>query len=141
MFTKKLRDDGVNQWTLLTYSFGIGALALLPFQLSQPPLQITDRSAVAAFAGYVLIAAIAGYGAYTAALRYLQASVASILALTEVPFATGFAFIFLGERMNWLQILGALAVVGGVALLATGERSAAPGGGLATEQPRSGRRP
>ena len=66
----------VNQWTLLTYSFGIGALALLPFQLSQPPLQITDRSAVAAFAGYVLIAAIAGYGAYTAALRYLQASVA-----------------------------------------------------------------
>ena len=39
-----------------------------------------------------------------------------------MPFAAGFAFIFLGERMNWLQALGALAVVGGVALLATGGR-------------------
>ena len=120
LFTKKLTTDGVNQWTILVYSFGFAALALLPFQFSQPPVEVTAWTSVAAFAGLVLITTIAGYGAYAGALRHLQASVASILALTEVPFAAGFAYVFLGERMNGLQILGALAIVGGVVLLAAG---------------------
>ncbi len=118
LFTKKLTADGVNPWTILVYSFGFAALSLLPFQFSQPAIRITASTSVAAFAGLVLITTIAGYGAYTSALRHLQASVASIVALTEVPFAAGFAFVFLGERMNGLQILGALAIVGGVLLLA-----------------------
>jgi drug/metabolite transporter (DMT)-like permease len=62
LFTKKLADDGVNQWTILVYSFGFAALALLPFQFSQPRLQIADRSAVAAFVGLVLIQQSQGMG-------------------------------------------------------------------------------
>lgn len=118
LFTKKLTTDGLNQWTILVYGFGFAALALLPFQFSQPPVEIGAWTSVASFAGLVLITTIAGYGAYAWALRHLQASVASILALTEVPFASGLAFIFLGERMNGVQILGALAILGGVVLLA-----------------------
>jgi len=118
LFTKKLTADGLNQWTILLYGFGFATLALLPFQFSQPPVEISSWTSVAAFVGLVLITTIAGYGAYAWALRHLQASVASILALTEVPFASGLAFVFLGERMNGVQILGALAIVGGVVLLA-----------------------
>ena len=103
---------------LVAPGIGLG-LALLPFQFSQPPVEINAWRPVAAFAGLVLITTIAGYGAYAWALRHLQASVASILALTEVPFASLFAFLLLGERMSWLQVLGALAILGGVVLLAT----------------------
>ena len=118
LFTKKLTADGLNQWTILVYGFGFAALALLPFQFSQPPVEIAAWASVASFTGLVLITTIAGYGVYAWALRHLQASVASILALAEVPFASGLAFVFLGERMNGVQILGALAIVGGVVLLA-----------------------
>lgn len=133
LFTKKLTTDGVNQWTILVYSFGFAALALLPFQFSQPAIEISSWTPVAAFAGLVLVTTIAGYGAYAWALRHLQASVASILALTEVPFASGFAFLLLGERMSLLQVLGALAIVGGVVLLATAR---APAEALGDKPPR-----
>lgn len=120
LFTKKLRSDGLNQWTILMYSYVFAALALLSFQLGQPSPQITGWSTVGAFVGLILITTIAGYGVYTFALQKTQASVASILALTEVPFAATFAYIFLGERMSWFQVLGALFIVGGVALLTVG---------------------
>ena len=99
------------------YSFGFAALALLPFQIGRPlPTQVSG-AAVAAFAGLVLFTTIAGYGAYTLALRHLQASVASILAMSEVLFAAFFGYVLLGERMNGWQILGALVIIGAVVLL------------------------
>ena len=120
LFTKKLTDNGVNAWTILLYSFGFAALALLPLQATQPPVDITSWAPVASFIALVLITTIAGYALYALALRHLQASIASILALVEVPFAAAFAFVFLGERMNPVQILGAVAVLAGVLLTATG---------------------
>ncbi|MCU0506937.1 MAG: DMT family transporter [Anaerolineae bacterium] len=118
LFTKKLTDNGVNAWTILVYSFGFAALALLPLQLGQPPLSLTGWQPLAFFAGLVLITTIAGYALYSLSLRHLQASIAAILALVEVPFAAAFAFVFLGERMNAIQIAGALAVLAGVLLIA-----------------------
>lgn len=120
LFTKKLTDNGVNAWTILVYSFAFAALALLPFQFSQPWPAIESWQPVAAFIALVLITTIAGYAFYAMALRHLQASVASIIALVEVPFAAVFAYFLLGERMNPVQILGAVVVVSGVLLSATG---------------------
>jgi len=120
LFTKKLTDNGVNAWTILVYSFAFAALALLPFQFGQPRPAVESWQPVAAFIALVLITTIAGYAFYAMALRYLQASVASIIALVEVPFATVFAYFLLGERMNLTQILGAVAVLAGVLLSATG---------------------
>jgi drug/metabolite transporter (DMT)-like permease len=116
LFAKKLSGD-YNPFVILIYSFGFAALALLPFQFSRPlPTQVSGE-AVAAFAGLVLFTTIAGYGAYTLALRHLQASVASILAMSEVLFAAFFAYVLLGERMNGWQILGAAVIIGAVVLL------------------------
>lgn len=125
LFAKKLTGD-YNPFVILMYSFGFAALALLPFQIGRPlPAQVSGV-AIAAFAGLVLFTTIAGYGAYTLGLRHLQASVASILAMSEVPFATFFGYVVLGERLNGWQILGALVIISAVVLLSVHVRPERP---------------
>lgn len=115
---------GYNPWTVLVYAFAFAALALLPFQFGRPLPQPVGPQAYAAFAALVLIPTIAGYTLYTLGLRHLQASVASITAMAEVPFAAFNGYVFLGERLGALQALGALIVMGGVALLSWRPRRA-----------------
>ncbi len=118
LFSKKLTGS-YHSFVILIYSFGSAALALLPFQIGRPlPAQISGP-AIAAFVALVFITTIAGYGTYMLGLRYLQASVASIVATSEVPFGTLFAYVFLGERMGVWQVAGALTVMGAVALLSS----------------------
>ena len=116
LFTKKLSGH-YNSWTILMYAFGFAALALLPFQFGRPLPNPAGWQAYASFAALVLIPTIGGYTFYTLGLRHLQASVASITAMAEVPFAAFNGYVFLGERLDALQALGALIVMGGVALL------------------------
>jgi drug/metabolite transporter (DMT)-like permease len=108
---------GYNSWTILVYAFGFAALALLPFQFGRPLPQPAGWQAYGAFAALVLIPTIGGYTLYTLGLRHLQASVASIAAMAEVPFAAFNGYVFLDERLDALQAWGALIVMGGVALL------------------------
>lgn len=124
LFAKKLTGH-YNSFVIIMYSFGFAALALLPFQIGRPiPVQISGL-AITAFAGLVLLTTIAGYASYTLALRSLQASVASIVAMAEVPFASFFGYAILGERLGPWQIMGALAVIGGVMLLSQRPQSRA----------------
>jgi len=51
--------------------------------------------------------------------------VASITATTEVPFAAIMAYIFLNERLNLYQIMGALCVIAGVILVSLPRRTSA----------------
>ena len=60
---------------------------------------------------------IAPFSTYTFALGRLQASVASILAMAEIPIVAVYAYFLLDERLTASQILGAVLVVGGVLLL------------------------
>jgi len=121
LFSKKLTGR-YNSFVILVYSFGFAALALLPFQFGRAlPAHISEL-AIATFAGLVILTTITGYGVYMLGLRHLQASVASIVAMSEVPFAAFFGYVFLGERLGVWQVLGALAVVGGVVLLSLRSR-------------------
>jgi DME family drug/metabolite transporter len=133
LFAKKLAGrpgphgsarTGYNSWTILMYAFGFAALALLPFQFGRPLPQPSSWQAYGAFAALVLIPTIGGYTLYTLGLQRLQASIASIAAMSEVPFATFNGYVFLGERLDALQALGALIVMGGVALLSWRPRRA-----------------
>jgi DME family drug/metabolite transporter len=125
LFAKKLTGlpgphgarAGYNPWTILMYGFGFAALALLPFQFGRPLPNPGSWQAYGSFAALVLIPTIAGYTLYTLGLRHLQASIASITAMAEVPFAAFNGYVFLGERLGVLQALGALIVMGGVAIL------------------------
>ncbi|PWH17485.1 MAG: hypothetical protein DDG58_07975, partial [Ardenticatenia bacterium] len=67
---------------------------------------------------------------YTAGVRRLPVSVASIVAMTEVPFAALVSFFTLGERLDGWQALGAAAIVMAVVILTglpTGQRPALDG--------------
>ena len=106
-------------WTVLTYGFGFGTLALLPFQFGTVPPWPVPAETWIWFAALVLGATIAPFGAYLAGLRRLPVSVASILAASEVVFGSLIGYLLFGERLQGWQFLGAGLVAAGVALIAT----------------------
>lgn len=116
LFGKKVRAT-YNPFTTLTYAFAFGALTLLPFQFFTPQPWPVPASAVLWFAALIGLATITSFVSYTYALGRLPASVASILAMSEIAFVAIYAYVLLGERLTASQILGAALVVGGVLLL------------------------
>jgi DME family drug/metabolite transporter len=116
LFGKKVRER-YNPATALTYAFGFGALVLLPLQFFTPQPWSASSSSLLWFAGLIIVATIVPFSVYIFALGRLPASVASILAMSEIAFVAVYAYVLLGERLTASQILGAVLVVGGVFLL------------------------
>jgi drug/metabolite transporter (DMT)-like permease len=116
LFIKRIRD-GYNPFTTLTYGFGFAALVLLPIQFFTPQPRGVPASTLLHFAGLICIATIGGFSIYTFALGRLQASVATILAMAEIPIVAIYASVLLGERITIDQVLGAMLVILGVLML------------------------
>jgi len=112
-----------NPLTMLTGAFGCAALLLLPFQFFTPQPWPVPAVAWPLFAALVALPTIGGFALYTFALKRLQASVATILAMTEVVFVALYAYLLLGERLAATQVLGAMLVIGGAVLLHNFRRS------------------
>jgi drug/metabolite transporter (DMT)-like permease len=117
LFAKKTRES-YNPFTTLLYAFAFGALVLLPFQFFTPRPWPVTAQAVVWFAGLILLSTILAFSLYTFALGRIPASVASILAMSEIAFVAVYAYVLLGERLSPSQIVGTLLVIGGVLLLA-----------------------
>jgi drug/metabolite transporter (DMT)-like permease len=117
LFGKKLSRD-YSPWTTLTYAFGFAALALLPLQIGSEATWEMTRGGYRAFSALVLLTTVLGFMLYVHSLGRLPASVASIVSNTEVPLAAILAYIFLGERLGMLQILGAALIILAVSLVA-----------------------
>ena len=122
LFGKKVRQQ-YNPLITLTYAFGFGALVLLPFQFFIPQPWPVPPSIWLWFAGLIGLATIVAFSAYTFGLGRLPASVASILAMSEIAFVTIYAYGLLSERMTASQLFGAFLVIGGVLLLTRRKRS------------------
>jgi drug/metabolite transporter (DMT)-like permease len=103
--------------TTLTYGFGIGALVLLPLQFFTPQPFPVPPMGVLWFGGLIFLSTILPFSIYTFALGRLPASVATILAMSEIPFVGVYAYALLGERLTPTEILGSMLVVAGVLLL------------------------
>lgn len=116
LFGKRVRGE-YNPATALTYGFGFGALALLPFQLVTPQPWPVSAEALLWFAGLISVATLLAFLLYTFALGRLQASVAGILAMAEIPIVAVYAYFLLNERMSLDQIVGAALVIAGVVML------------------------
>lgn len=116
LFGKKVRE-GYSPFTTLLYAFGFGALILLPLQFFTPQPWPVAPTGLFWFACLILLATIVSFTAYTFALGRIQASVASILAMSEIAFVAVYAYVLLDERLTASQIVGAVLVVGGVLLL------------------------
>ncbi|MBL8046652.1 MAG: EamA family transporter [Anaerolineales bacterium] len=105
-------------WTVTGYGFLFAAAAMA---LTQTPA--TAFSMGAAWDGWLILLVLAlgpslvGFGLYTLSLRYLPASVVSLIATLE-PVITALAAIpLLGESMSGVQWLGALLIIGAAALV------------------------
>jgi drug/metabolite transporter, DME family len=121
-----------NAWTLTAYGFLFAALGLL---LTQRPDTIFSLGTH--WDGWLLLLLLAvptilGYGLYTVSLRYLQASVAGLIASLEPVLTAIMAIIFLGEMLEPLQWLGAFLIFGAIVTVQgeqSGERNASAHGG------------
>lgn len=121
LLNKKVRAN-YTPLTVLTYAFGFGALTLLPFQLLIARLWLIDGETWPWFTGLILVATIVPFSAYTFGLGRLPASVASILAMSEIPIVAVYAYFLLGEQMRPDQILGSVLVIAGVLMLSQRRR-------------------
>ncbi len=105
-------------WTIITYAFAAGALFLLATQsASSIGSAFSQPGAVAWLVILALVPTLGGYALYTFSLRFLEATVAAILATVEPVMAALWAAIFLGESLTWLQIIGGGLVLAGVIAL------------------------
>jgi len=125
LFGKRVRGD-YNPVTTLTYGFGFGALVLLPFQFFIPQPWPISLDAALSFAGLISVATILAFVSYTFALGRLQASVASILAMAEIPIVAVYAYVLLGDTLSIDQAIGAALVVAGVVILSWPRRGGKP---------------
>lgn len=116
LFGKQVRGD-YGPFTILTYGFGFGALVLLPFQFFTPQPWPVPSAAWLPFAGLIGIATVAGFSIYTFSLGRLEASVATILAMAEIPIVAVYATLLLHERLTPEEVLGSVLVVSGVLML------------------------
>jgi len=118
---KRLRHGYAN-WTLTLYGDGIGALMLLPIVFISAPTIVVFPTQL-----WLLIFVIAwfpsllAYLLYSYSLKFVRASKGSILGVMEPLTAAVLSTVFIGERLETLQIVGmALALIGVVLLFQIG---------------------
>ena len=116
LFGKKV-SQRYNPATVLTYTFGFGALVLLPLQLfTSQPWPVPPVTGLW-FAGMIFFSTILPFSFYVFALGRLPASIASTLATTEIAFVAIYAYSLLNERLEFSQIIGTILVIMGTMLL------------------------
>jgi drug/metabolite transporter (DMT)-like permease len=76
--------------------------------------------------GLAFVAGAFAYATGIGAARRLGAKVATFVGLTEVLFATLFAWLLLGQRPTALQAVGGLVVIAGITLVRADEKSPTP---------------
>jgi drug/metabolite transporter (DMT)-like permease len=104
-----------------------GAIGLVPFAANLGPVRFGGRevSWLIPILGLSIVAAAIAYLLAIAAARALGAKLASFVGLTEVLFATFFAWLFLGELPSSAQLGGGLLIVAGVVFVHVDEMKGA----------------
>lgn len=113
----KIAGERYGSHPSLFWSFAFAALAL---GLLASPVSAFVRApdSTLLLIGLGIVPTLLPYALYIAALRHLRASSAAMLASIEPAVAATFAAALLGERMEWLQLIGMALVVCAAILLA-----------------------
>lgn len=117
----------INPWTSLLYSFAAGSLFILLFNLF-PILPGAAGSFQSLWPdlpwqGWLILMILSfvptllGFGLYVAAMNYLPVSIVSLLATSEPVMTAVEAYLFLGERMTAIQIMGSLIILSAVVIV------------------------
>jgi drug/metabolite transporter (DMT)-like permease len=120
---KRLRDRGLHSWALLACVSTIASLVAIP-----PCLLVSDDLGAVAgrdwlyVAGMVIGPGLLGHGLMTWASRHLRLTVSSLLTLAS-PVVSGVgAWLWLGQSMSLVQVLGATVVLVALAGIAFNAR-------------------
>lgn len=109
---------------LLAAGLLLGSLAFLPLRSPWAAVAGIERGDWP-YLGYIVVFATAlPFFLYVRALSRLRGSVAIVLAMLEPALAAVLAWIVLGEKLQPLQIAGALLILGAVAFLALAPETA-----------------
>ncbi len=115
-----------DSWTLILYGFGFGALFY--WMIISPMKFISGGFSLKMWLAFIYIAIFATllpFGLYFKGIERIRATRASITATWE-PVVAGFtAYIFLGEVLYPLQVLGGIGVIAAVVLLHISREKAA----------------
>jgi drug/metabolite transporter (DMT)-like permease len=125
------RNDGMNSWTIILYSFSFAALFLLSAKLISIGMSAGMNQSIASsflslgtsVSGWSALLVLAvgptliGFGLYTVSLGYLPSSVVNLIATTEPPVTAVLAFFLLGEYLSTSQIFGSGLILGAIVLL------------------------
>ncbi len=133
---KAAADRSIDSWTALLFSFACATFLLLSFNLVLDPL--SGRAPLAdmlwlgsSLSGWLLLVflgvapTLGGFGLYTLSLRYLQPTVANLIATLEPALTAIWAYFLLHEQLTAIQLGGSLLVFTGVILLRLGASSRA----------------
>lgn len=106
----------------------LGAVGVLPmaFTFNNPVFAGTQVHWLVPVLGLVLITTVFAYVVGIISTRGLGSKVASFVALFEVLFAVIWAWILLGELPRMIQLLGGVAIMGGVVLVRLDELRGSP---------------
>jgi len=116
---------------LFAVALPVGALGLLPFV----EFSAKTPAAWSSLAGIAVLSTYFAYLAYSAGLRHLPATRASVIASLEPVVAAGLAALIFGERLSALALVGAALVIGAALLLSVGgEKQAGPGTRLQSQE-------
>jgi len=113
----------MNTWTILVYGFGLGTVMWALYDAGTRTSLPSDLRIWAAMALIGLLGTLVAHGGFVLGLRSVRASSAGIVSTTEPVFAGLIAFLVLGDRLQWLQLLGASVIVAGVITVQLGERT------------------
>ncbi|MFN8498024.1 MAG: DMT family transporter [Anaerolineae bacterium] len=116
LFGKAAARRGIKAPTLMVYTFGVAGLLLLAAQRGNGFPSIGAGTWLGIL-GLSAIPTLGGYGLYTASLAYLPAATASLIAATEPALTAFLAWLFLGETLTPVQIVGSALIIGSVLAL------------------------
>lgn len=130
--------EGLSPWALTAGGlvvggatiFALGLAGFLPMAFSTADVTLagTQVSVLVAIGVLAVVTAAISYATGIAAVRKLQPTMASLIALTEVVFAVLAAWLLLGETLTPMRALGGMVLLTGIALARVGEsrRAGAP---------------
>ena len=128
---------GLNSWTVMLYIFAFASVFLAMGQrtgtllwLSRPLAQgIPGLQETLLGWGTLLLLSlgptIGGYGLYTASLKHLPAVTANLVVTLEPALTAVQSYLFLGERLTSLQMIGGVMIISSVCLVYLSDRRAA----------------
>ena len=115
----------LNTWTILLYGFGAGSVLWAAFDAASGTGLPADLRIWVVMALIGLVGTLLAHGLFVMALRTVRPSTAGIIATAEPVFAGLIAYLVLGDRLQPLQVLGAVVIVAGIIAVQAGHRTGA----------------